>query len=152
MSLWIPSRGPLSAHKTPFLQLNTYGLSAFQLFLYHPSPPVALPSLPFLFLLVLVLGKLDTLHMGQGQRGIRRSALQKDLNLVPSHRCSTWKTECTFPLQRDWEKTAEEKKEESDSFLETWSQDFGATCSASMTSWTFLIICFWWILSDWDLR
>lgn len=52
MSLRIPSRGPLSAHKTPFLQLNTYGLSAFQLLLYHPPPPpfsfgfTALPSFP----------------------------------------------------------------------------------------------------------
>lgn len=49
MSLRIPSGGPLSAHKMPFLQLNTYGLSAFQLLLYHPPPhPVAFcfPDLP----------------------------------------------------------------------------------------------------------
>lgn len=71
MSLKIPSRGPLAAHKTPFLQLNTYGRSAFLLLLHHP-PRVVKSS--FLFR----VGRMT--HIARGQRGTRRSAIHKQMS------------------------------------------------------------------------
>lgn len=47
MSLRIPSWGPLSAHKMPFLQLNTYGFSSaygYSSILWNPPPPTPAPA------------------------------------------------------------------------------------------------------------
>lgn len=131
MSLRIPSRGPLSAHKTVFLQLNTYGLSAFQLLLYH-SPPN--PNPPFVSFPFLSQSKKKANYRKQGTSPNRPQAVNIPTALSnASHRCSTRvsgkeKTR-TFQLQREWKKgRAEEKKAkemtggESDIFLETWSQ------------------------------
>lgn len=138
MSLRIPSRGPVSPHKTPFLQLNTYGPSVFQLLLYYaPSP----------YFLVLQLGKLDTVHLGQGQRCIRRSATRGRLYQVHSHSSSTWilskEHRLRFSHSREYfkkyranQKIAKGTRGESDSFLETWSQDFGIVVPVYMTSCT----------------
>lgn len=103
MSLRIPSRGPLSAHKTVFLQLNTYGLSAFQLLLYH-SPPN--PNPPFFSFPFLSQSKKKANYRKQGTSPNRPQAVNIPTALSnASHRCSTRvsgkeKTR-TFQLQRE---------------------------------------------------
>lgn len=88
MSLRIPSRGPLSAHKTVFLQLNTYGLSAFQLLLYH-SPPN--PNPPFFSFPFLSQSKKKANYRKQGTSPNRPQAVNIPTALSnASHRCSTW--------------------------------------------------------------
>lgn len=131
MSLRIPSRGPLSTHKTVFLQLNTYGLSAFQLLLYH-SPPN--PNPPFFSFPFLSQSKKKANYRKQGTSPNRPQAVNIPTALSnASYRCSTWvsgkEKTWTFQLQREWKKAEQKKRKQkkrqgggSDSFLETWSQ------------------------------
>lgn len=142
MSLRIPSRGPLSAHKTPFLQLNTYGLSAFQLLLYHPPPSAPLASLPsFPLPSCFSVKKVGYITLGtRPKRHPRVSSTQTPLSGAFPHMYYLNIIRRPEKLgfshsQREWKKTEQRKRQgESDSFLETWSQDFGAACSVYMTS------------------
>lgn len=142
MSLRIPSRGPLSAHKTVFLQLNTYGLSAFQLLLYH-SPPN--PNPPFVSFPFLSQSKKKANYRKQGTSPNRPQAVNIPTALSnASHRCSTRvsgkeKTR-TFQLQREWKKAEQkkrkQKKRQGGKVISSWKlgHKFGRRCSVYMTS------------------
>ena len=92
--------------------------------------------------------KLDTLHMGRGQRGTHGSATHKGLYQVYSHRYSTLilleeQKKHGFSHCKEEEKKRQSRGKDTkgndigkESFLETWSQDFGAACSVYMTSCT----------------
>lgn len=143
MSLRIPSRGPLSAHKTVFLQLNTYGLSAFQLLLYH-SPPN--PNPPFFSFPFLSQSKKKANYRKQGTSPNRPQAVNIPTALSnASYRCSTWvsgkEKTWTFQLQREWKKAEQKKRKQKKrqgggKVIASWKlgHKFGRRCSVYMTS------------------
>lgn len=116
-----------------------------QLLLYNPPPPFNFTALPsFLLPFCSSEDKSDILHIGQGLRGICRSATNKCFYQVDSTDKALSeknKKKRIFPLQRGWKKTEQRKDSKGNgkrknSFLETWS-DFGAACSVDMTSCIF---------------
>lgn len=134
MSLRIPSRGPLTAHKILFLQLNTYGLSAFRL-LFHQHPLlVSIPSLLLIFTVNAEKREAGYIRAGPMPRRhpqVRFEQLKTVLSVEFPQMCrlnavrEPEKKPFDFAFarmkkDRAGENTAKETAGESDSFLEKW--------------------------------
>lgn len=143
ISLRIPSRGPHSAHKTPFLQLSTYGLSSTYgcsaPTLKSPHPPLQFHRPPFFSLEWRQVRYIAhrTRPKGHLQVSYKQMLLLGGIPQIKHYQEEKKDFPTAKRMKKDRAEERQQRKRQKEEQLPGNMVRFGATCSVHMTSCTF---------------